>query len=272
MGNFHMALPLMKRVKTRLQYLILPLLAIALIPESGIAQPISRSTSLQSNSTQVDSILASSQQLPRPTMTTQPMADVIGQTITAQATAPMDFLDQPEGVINCVATGTSNAVPWDHRFTYWLSGIAQFDEQGNMQAIPASRSKDWLLTITNSRFPAPTSYHLSTLGEQTNHPRFSFPAVSQEEWERLGKQPSRRYTTAFSYEEASHGLYVAIRNTEGTPTARQMFQVIHYLADDIAIRTDASPCFIGPRPPSPLELSSPLEGTEPRNRPTVNLE
>ena len=267
-----MALPLMKRVKTRLQYLILPLLAIALVPESGIAQPISQSNSLQANSPQANSVLSSNPQPDSTAMPPQSMTSSMGQTITAQATAPMDFLDQPEGVINCVATGTSNAVPWDHRFTYWLSGIAQFDEQGNMQPIPASRSKDWLLTITNSRFPAPTSYHLNTLGEQSNHPRFSFPAVSQEEWERLGKQPSRRYTTAFSYEEASHGLYVAIRNTEAAPTSRQMFQVIHYLADDVAIRTEASPCFIGPRPPSPLELSSPLEGTEPRNRPNVNLE
>ena len=251
-----MALPLMKRVNTRLQYLLLPLLAIALVPESGIAQ--SHVQSGPHSNAQL------SPHLPVPS--NQPPA------LTAQATTPMDFLDQPEGVINCVATGTSNSVPWDHRFTYWLSGIAQFDEQGNMQPIPAARSKDWLLTITNSRFPSPTSYHLSMLGEQASNPGFSFPAVSQEEWERLGKQPSRRYTTAFSYEEASHGLYVAIRNTEAVPTTRQMFQVIHYLADDVTIRTEASPCFIGPRPPSPLDLSSPLEGTQPHTRPTVDLE
>ena len=241
-----MALPLMKRVNIRLQCLSLPLLAIALVPEPGIAQPVAQPIA-------------------------QPSPHHLAQTIPTQP-PPMDFLDQPEGVINCVATGTSNSVPWDHRFTYWLSGIAQFDEQGNMQPIPPSRSKDWLLTITNSRFLTPTSYQLSTLGEQSNNPGFSFPAVSQDEWERLGKQPSRRYTTAFAYEEASHGLYVGIRNTESVPTIRQMFQVIHYLADDVVIRTEAAPCFIGPRPPSPLELSNSLEGMEPRTRPTVDLE
>lgn len=185
----------------------------------------------------------------------------------AQSAEPMDFLDQPEGVINCVATGTSNSVPWDHRFTYWLSGIAQFDEQGKMQPIPSSRSKDWLLTVTNSRFATPSSYQLSLLGEQTNNAAFSFPAVSQQEWERLGQEPSSTYTTAFSYEEASHGLYVAIRNTEATVSnTRQMFQVIHYLSDTIAIQTEASPCFVGPRPPSPLDVSNPSEGREPRAR------
>lgn len=228
-----MALPLMKRIKTHLQCLMLPLLAIPVVIKPGIAQP-----------------------LPSP----YPLA---------QATEPMDFLDQPEGVINCVATGTANAAPWDHRFTYWLSGIAQFDEQGNMQPIPAARSKDWLLTVTNSRFPAPTSYHLTTLDGQTPNPGFSFPAVSLEEWERLGKRPTRRYTTAFSYDEASHGLFVAIRNTESSPTPRQMFQVVHYLSENVAITSDAAPCFVGPRPPSPLELSTPLDGTEPRANPNV---
>lgn len=244
MGNFHMALPLMKlkRVTTRLPCLIFPLWAIALVAEPGITQSMP-----------------------------QPHSDArLAPATRAQATPPMDFLDQPEGAVNCVASGTSNTVPWDHRFTYWLSGIAQFDEQGNMQPIPDSRSKDWLLTITNSRIPTPTSYHLSPLGEQTGNPEFSFPAVSQEEWEQLGKQPSRRYTTALSNEEASYGLYVAIRNTEAVPTPRQMFQVIHHLSDDIAIRTEASPCFIGPRPPSPLELSDALNGTEPRTN--LNLE
>ena len=183
----------------------------------------------------------------------------------AQTVEPMDFLDQPEGIINCVSSGTSNAVPWDHRFTYWLSGVAQFDAQGNMLPVPTSRSNDWLLTITNSRFPTPESHRLSALTGRSPGLSFSFPAVSQAEWETIGENATARYTTAFSYEEATYGLYAAIRNTQNSETARQMFQVIHYLADDVALISEAAPCFVGPRPPSDLDFSRPLEGTEPQS-------
>lgn len=242
-----MALPQMKPIKTYLQCLLLLLVAIASVPRTGMAQT-------------PDLIVSPSP--PSPSLPLNPSLTAPKSETITQGTTPMDFLDQPEGVINCVATGTSNTVPWDHRFTYWLSGIAEFDEQGTMRPISVSQSRDWLLTITNSRFPSPSSHPLTILDSQTRDPGFSFPAVSPEEWERIGKQPSNNYTTAFSYEDASHGLYVAIRNTEAVSTTRQMFQVVHYLADDVIIRSAASPCFVGPRPPLPSEIGQLLDDNE----------
>lgn len=240
MGNLPIAFPLMRPIAFYFRQGILPALAIALFPKPTLAHA-------------------------QPNLLVQPQRSAQRPVLSiSQSTAPMDFLDQPEGVINCVVSGSSNAVPWDHRFTYWLSGIAEFDSQGNMQPISAVSSKDWLLTITNSRFATPSSYNLSLLENQPSNLRFAFPAVSLDEWEAIGQKPSGTYTTAFSYDEASHGLYVAIRNTQSAETARQMFQVVHYLAEDVAIVSDAAPCFVGPRPPSPLELPDPLAETTPR--------
>jgi hypothetical protein len=175
------------------------------------------------------------------------------------ADEPMDFLDQPDGIVNCVVSATANTVPWDHRFTYWLSGVAQFDDQGNMLAIPVSRNRDWVLTVTNSRFSTPDTYNLSVLGAWSPIPRFTFPAVSEEEWNTLGQRPTPNYTTVFSYEESAHGLYVAIRNTEAAEQVRQMVQVIHNLGEGVILVSDAAPCFIGPRPPAPADQYPSLE-------------
>lgn len=235
MGNRPIAFPLMRPMASYFRQGILPALAIALFFEPDPAQAMPRP-------------------IAQPPITAQSLP---------QATEPMDFLDQPEGVINCVGSGTSNAVPWDHRFTYWLSGVAQFDAQGNMQPVSASSSKDWLLTLTDSRFPNPRSYDLTLLETRPSNLRFAFPAVSREEWEAIDKRPSENYAAAFSYDEASFGLYVAIRNTQSLETARQMFQVIHYLSEDVSIVSEAAPCFVGPRPPSPLDVSNPMEAADP---------
>ncbi|NET09689.1 MAG: hypothetical protein F6K09_09685 [Merismopedia sp. SIO2A8] len=174
----------------------------------------------------------------------------------AQSNQPMDFIDESEGMVNCVATGTPNTAPWNHRFTYWISGFAAFDEQGNLFSSPAAEGEEWLLTITNSRFLSSESHLLTRLDEsQSANLGFSFPAVSVAEWELLGRTPSSSHSMALSYDNSAHGLYVAIRSTESIETARPMVQVIHYLAEDVAIVSEAAPCFVGPRPlpPSLLE-------------------
>ena len=168
----------------------------------------------------------------------------------AQETIPVDETDGTieRQVINCMATATLDYVDWGHRYTYWLSGVAQFDNAGNMQPIADEHAGDWILTVTNSRF-APLETH-TVLPVQVDReiPDFSFPAVSLQEWNDIEQQPTREYVTAFSYDDASHGLYLGIRNTAVDESPRQLFQVIHYLSDDYAMISDVSACFVGPRP------------------------
>ncbi|MGF1495468.1 MAG: hypothetical protein ACFB8W_01405 [Elainellaceae cyanobacterium] len=184
-------------------------------------------------------------------------AIALSPTATAQVGTPLDTLDETrtptEAVINCVTTAASPEVAWGHRFTYWLSGIAEFDEMGNMKPLSPGPANDWLLTITNSRFPEPSSYPLMVVSATEVEPEFSFPAVSLVEWEQLGQKPSSSYVTAFRYDEAAHGLYLAIRNTQPSgETVRQLFQVVHYLADNLPVLSEVAACFVGPRPQLPL--------------------
>lgn len=151
-------------------------------------------------------------------------------------------------IINCMATATPNTVPWGHRYTYWLSGVAEFDEAGNMLPVSMDHSGDWILTITNSRFDSPETHNVLPVRSPITVPQFAFPAVSEEEWQQLQQRPTGTYVNLFSYPEASNGLYLAVRNTASNESPRQLFQVVHYLNRDFAMRSEATACFVGPRP------------------------
>lgn len=162
---------------------------------------------------------------------------------------PEETVDEPiRRVVNCMATATPDYVSWGHRYTYWLSGVAEFDDEGNMLPIGEEYAGDWILTITNSRFGDLETHNVYPLEADGPQPDFLFPAVSLTEWNQMGSQGTDDYVTAFDYDEATHGLFLAIRNTEFPDSARQLFQVVHYLSDDYAMRSDVSACFVGPRP------------------------
>lgn len=168
----------------------------------------------------------------------------------ADETMPVDETDElmERQVVNCMATATPDYVEWGHRYTYWLSGVAQFDNEGNMQPILDEHAGDWILTVTNSRFAPLETYTVLPVQADRDIPDFSFPAVSLQEWNDIEQQPTREYVTAFSYDDASHGLYLGIRNTAVDESPRQLFQVVHYLSDDYAMISGVSACFVGPRP------------------------
>lgn len=151
-------------------------------------------------------------------------------------------------VVNCMATATPDYVNWGHRYTYWLSGVAEFDDDGTMLPISDDHAGDWIVTITNSRFAPLETHTVMPISERQDMPEFAFPAVSQQEWDDLGQQPTDGAIAVLSYEEAAHGLYLGIRNTAVEESPRQLFQVIHYLDDDYAMMSEVSACFVGPRP------------------------
>lgn len=176
----------------------------------------------------------------------------------AQDTAPSTPADTPPSdeetdgpvlrIMNCMATATRDDVAWGHRYTYWLSGVAEFDAAGNMMPISDDHAGDWIVTITNSRFALPETHNVYPVQDDEMVPEFSFPAVSLDEWNALGQRPTSEYVTAFDYDEAAHGLYLGIRNTVVEDSPRQLFQVVHLISATDAIRSDVSACFVGPRP------------------------
>ncbi len=168
----------------------------------------------------------------------------------AQQTTPSDSVGESveNRVVNCMATATPDYIEWGHRYTYWLSGVAQFDNDGNMLPVSNDHAGDWILTITNSRFSPIETHPALPIQAGNDAPEFSFPAVSEQEWNDLGQEPTSDYVAAFAYREAAHGLYLGIRNTAVDESPRQLFQVIHYLSDNYAMTSEISACFIGPRP------------------------
>jgi len=159
---------------------------------------------------------------------------------------PDSMLEQR--VVNCMATATPDYVEWGHRYTYWLSGVAQFDDAGNMMPISTDHAGDWVVTIANSRFAPLETHTVLPVAATQEVPSFSFPAVSVQEWNAIGQQPTSEHVAILAYDDASHGLYLGIRNTQVEESPRQLFQVIHYLSDDYAMVSEVSACFIGPRP------------------------
>lgn len=163
--------------------------------------------------------------------------------------APETPQDEPQRqVVNCMATATPDYVDWGHRYTYWLSGVAKFDDAGNMLPVSNDHAGDWILTITNSLLPNLETHNVYPIQDDEESPIFSFPAVSAQEWSALGGDRSDEYVTAFAYAEATHGLFMGIRNTGNPDSPRQLFQVVHFLSDDYAMVSNVSSCFVGPRP------------------------
>lgn len=186
-----------------------------------------------------------------PLLVTLPFSAIAQDTVpenTIQETLERQEDTLERRVVNCMATATPDYIDWGHRYTYWLSGVAEFDDDGNMQPISANHAGDWIVTITNSRFAPLETHNVVPISERQDMPEFAFPAVSQQEWDDLGQQPTDGAIAILSYEEAAHGLYLGIRNTAVEESPRQLFQVIHYLDDDYAMMSEVSACFIGPRP------------------------
>lgn len=157
--------------------------------------------------------------------------------------------DEPERqVINCMATATPDYIDWGHRYTYWLSGVAEFDASGAMLPVSNDHAGDWILTLTHSLLPSLETHNVFPIRDEQAIPRFSFPAVTAQEREILGGQPAGDYVSVFSYNEATYGLFLGIRNTEAVDSPRQLFQVIHFLSEDYAMISNVSACFVGPRP------------------------
>ncbi|MEM9451372.1 MAG: hypothetical protein AAGA75_22945 [Cyanobacteria bacterium P01_E01_bin.6] len=188
--------------------------------------------------------------------------DTLAIYVVAQESSPVgDAEDTVERrVLNCMTTATPDYIDWGHRYTYWLSGVAQFDDDGNMLPISIDHAGDWVLTITNSRFAPLETQRVFPVEADQGALEFMFPAVSLQEWNAMGRQTSNEVVTALSYPEATHGLYLGIRNTAVGESPRQLFQVIHYLADDSAMLSNVSSCFVGPRP---TLLGRTLEGDRP---------
>lgn len=143
----------------------------------------------------------------------------------------------------CAATATPSHVPWGSRYAYWLEGVADFDEEGRLLPIPFDRASDWSLVVTSARNAAPTPLDVEVVDAATA-PRFSFPAVTSMEWDNLGEEPTTNLTSVFSAQGVSNGLFLGIRNPQ-RPATQPLFQVIHYLAPDFAIVSEASTCFVG---------------------------
>ncbi|PPT07513.1 hypothetical protein CKA32_004597 [Geitlerinema sp. FC II] len=143
----------------------------------------------------------------------------------------------------CAATATPTHVPWGSRYSYWLQGVAEFDEQGRMLPVPFDRASDWSLFVTSARNSAPTPLDLLAI-DPAEAPNFAFPAVTSIEWDNLDEELTTNVTSVFSAEGVSYGLFLAIRNPQ-RPAIQPLFQVIHYLAPDFAIVSDASTCFVG---------------------------
>jgi|GEM_PF-5864729 len=151
-------------------------------------------------------------------------------------------------VVNCMATATLDTIEWGHRYTYWLSGIAKFDDAGNMLPVSNDHAGDWILTITNSLLPNLETHNVYPLRDNQEPPIFLFPAVTYPEWTALDGDRSGEYVTAFSYDDATHGLFMGIRNTTNEDSPRQIFQVVHFISEDTAMVSEVSSCFVGPRP------------------------
>ncbi|MGB3493223.1 MAG: hypothetical protein WBA57_10870 [Elainellaceae cyanobacterium] len=179
------------------------------------------------------------------------IAPATAQELDAEDPAPTPEAPQDESerqVVNCMATATPAYVEWGHRYTYWLSGVAKFDSDGNMLPVSNDHAGDWILTITNSLSPDLETHNVYPITEEQEAPIFSFPAVSSQEWSAFGEERSGEYVSALSYTEATHGLFMGIRNTANADSPRQLFQVVHFISDNYAMVSDVSSCFVGSRP------------------------
>lgn len=193
-------------------------------------------------------IALSSLGMPTTPATAQDMDDMDADDSEESPEPSEEGSEQERQVVNCMATATPDYVEWGHRYTYWLSGVAEFDETGNMLPVSNEHAGDWILTITNSLFPTLETHNVYPVRAEQDVPIFSFPAVTAQEWSALEEERTNEYVSAFSYDDATHGLFMGIRNTDNADSPRQLFQVVHFLSDDYAMVSEVSSCFVGPRP------------------------
>ncbi|MBP0005963.1 MAG: protease complex subunit PrcB family protein [Cyanobacteria bacterium SBC] len=143
----------------------------------------------------------------------------------------------------CAATATPTQVPWGSRYSYWLQGVAEFDSDGRLLPISPNRASEWSLVVTSGRNPAPATFSVNVIDSATA-PEFAFPAITSIEWQTLNEQPTSNATSTFSAQGVTDGLFLAIRNPQ-RPGIQPLFQVIHYLAPNFSIVSEASVCFVG---------------------------